>query len=70
MSFLLGMNNFQLNRALNQHHDVLCSRTIFLNILIQLKVEKEVDVSYLHDKVMFLLADSSFSLGTALFKTN
>lgn len=30
MSFLLGMNNFQLRRALNQSHDVLCSRTLFL----------------------------------------
>lgn len=41
MSFLLGMNNFQLNRALNQHHDVLCSRTLFLKYFNIAESEKK-----------------------------
>lgn len=34
-----------------------------------MKVEKKVDVSYLNDEVMFLLA-GSFNLGTVLFEIN
>lgn len=40
MSFLLGMNNFQLNRALNQHCDALVQGLYFLKKLIQMKVRE------------------------------
>lgn len=70
MSFLLGMNNFQLRRALNHNHDILCSRPLFLKYFDTAKSgEKKVDASYLNDEVMFLLADS-FSLGAVLFEIN
>lgn len=69
MSFLLDMNNFQLRRALNQNHDVLCSRILFLKYFNTAESRGKMDVSYLNDEVMFLLADS-FSLGTLLFEIN